>query len=433
MWFRRGCNTCKKELYITANKWEGHCLEISLQCSGCGNSENWHGSQMYKDGSAQINRDVARAWYTTGGEDGHYQHFAQQLNAGVINSKSYDATVNLLISIILEQEDKMYHTNIQQANADSNGTIIGTDVQHCRPQRAVGSAPFATATIINHTPGSQYGKILVQTHLYKQDMIQKGIKPTLSKDKLATEEALNIMANKLDKIQRGICDGIGSTNTLWNTIIHGSKHSEPILSYCGWHRTKNIAKDFKTKLLDHKTKLKQRIGNKQQEFTFPEFKKFGFTGGLIKGQWMRAQKKSEGDVETMEMEWTGIRLFYESMCDSFSENTQEAFDDWLEKHAKNMERYVHGDLTDLEEAFHRTGLKYWKKGKSYSKPNYVARRALAAMHWNENYGKQKGQNTYSFLDNIRLTFGNYLGTRSKGWQAKNSYTVQKSGVITHWT
>jgi hypothetical protein len=62
----------------------------------------------------------------------------------------------------------------------------------------------------------------------------------------------------------------------------------------------------------------------------------------------------------------------------------------------------------------------------------VARRALAAMHWNENYGKLKGQRTYIFLDNIKITFDKYMDTRMKGWKVKNQYKAQKSGVITHW-
>jgi uncharacterized protein YxeA len=90
-------------------------------------------------------------------------------------------------------------------------------------------------------------------------------------------------------------------------------------------------------------------------------------------------------------------------------------------------------LTDLEEAFHRTGLKYWKKGKSYSKENYVARRALAAMHWNENYGKTEGkQLTYNFLTEIKDKFDKYLESRRKGRNANNTINVKKSGVITHW-
>jgi hypothetical protein len=273
-WFRSGCKTCKGELYIVSSQWEGHCLSITLQCGDCGHSDTWFGSHKYEDGSFQINRDVVRCWYTTGGEDEHYQDFASQLKAGVCSRNLFDRTVDLLIPIILEKEDKMYLTNIQNANQQTAGTIIGVDVQHCRPQRAAGSAPLATATVINHTPGTQYGQILVQTHEYKYDMIQQGIKPSASKDKLTTNKALEVMGNKLNKIERGVCDGVGSTNVIWNSVIHGEKHGEPILSYCEWHKTKNLVKDFKKKLLEHKTKLKKKQGNKQSELTYPQFQQF---------------------------------------------------------------------------------------------------------------------------------------------------------------
>jgi hypothetical protein len=246
---------------------------MALQCGSCGNSDIWFGSHIYGDGSAQVNRDVVRAWYTTGGEDGHYQLFASQLKAGVYNRDGYNATVDLLIPIILEQEDKMYSDNIQAVNNDSAGAIIGVDVQHCRPQRSFGPAPLATATVINHTKGANYGKILVQAHTYKYDMVAKGIKPSASKDKLATEEALKIMVDKLNNIQRGICDGVGSTGTIWKSAVQGSKHGNPLLSYCGWHRTKNLGKDFSKKLLKHRTKLKKKIGNQQYETTIQSWKK----------------------------------------------------------------------------------------------------------------------------------------------------------------
>ncbi len=438
-WYRDGCKSCGEKLYVVGTEWKGHCLEMALQCGACGNSDIWSGSHIFEDGSAQVNRDVVRAWYTTGGEDCHYQHFASELRVGIYNQKSYDSTVDLLIPLILEQEDKMYSINISKANENKDGAIIGIDVQNCRPQRATGSAPLATATVINHTPGQQYGQILIQTHLYKYDMIQKGIKPTASKDKLATEEALKILSVKLDKIKRGICDGIGSTNTIWKSAVVGEKHKQPILSYCGWHKAKNLAKDFKIKLLEHKTKLKKKKGNQQYKLSYPEFDEFGITGAMMKAQWIRAQKKSEENVDDvykvieMRMQWLRVLDFFESQAGPFSKKTQEAFSYWLEKQSSNLDRYVHGDLTDLEEAFHRTGLKYWKKGKSYSKGNYVARRALAAMHWNENYGKKEGQQlTYNFLSDIKEKFGKYLKSRTKGRNADNSINVQKSGVITHW-
>ena len=77
---------------------------------------------------------MVTAWYITGGEDAHYQLFTKQLKAGVCSKPLYDRTVDLLIPIILEQEDKIYKDNIEKANEDASGTIIGIDVQHYRPK-----------------------------------------------------------------------------------------------------------------------------------------------------------------------------------------------------------------------------------------------------------------------------------------------------------
>jgi hypothetical protein len=437
LWWRSGCKRCFGELYAVSSEWTGHCLSITLQCGACGHSDTWDGSKKYGDGSFQINRDVVRCWYTTGGEDGHYQDFTTQLKAGTYSRAQFDSTVNLIIPIIHQKEDKMYSTNIDQANQNGDGTIIGVDVQHCRSQRADGPAPLATATVINHTPGAQYGQILIQTHQYKYDMLKEGIKSTASKDKLTTKEALKIMANKLNKIKRGICDGLGSTKVLWDSIIHSLKHGKPLLTFCEWHKTKNLVKDFKKKLLEHKTKLKEKKGNQQYESTYPQIEELGITGEKIKSQWIRAQKKiADNDLskfvtaaDVMEMEWMNTVDYFDSQV-PFDTKTKEAFEDWLGKQAKDIERYVYGDKTDLEEAFHRTSLKYWKKGRSYSKENYIARRALAAMHWNENYGKEK--NTYKFLEEIRKEVDNMFDQRRTGRKAKNEYKVSKSGIITHW-
>jgi hypothetical protein len=338
---------------VVSSEWLGHCISIALQCGSCSHSDCWYGSKKYGDGSFEINRDVVRCWYTTGGEDAHYQHFATQLNAGKCNQTQFDSTADLIIPIIHQMEDKMYFTNIQTANTNKDGTIIGVDVQHCRPQRAFGPAPLATATVINHTPGDDYGKILIQTHEYKNDMIQQGISPTASKDRLTTKKALGVMEQKLDKIIRGVCDGLGSTNTLWKELIHGNKHGQPILSYCQWHKTKNLVKDFKKKLLEHKTKLKVKEGNKQYELTYPMIEALGITGNKMKSKWIRAQKESESVLDNvspkdvMKMEWMNTADYYHCQV-PFDDKTKEDFEDWLKSQSDEMERYCNGDKTDLD-------------------------------------------------------------------------------------
>ena len=51
-------------------------------------------------------------------------------------------------------------------------------------------------------------------------------------------------------------------------------------------------------------------------------------------------------------------------------------------------------------------LKYFTKGVPYKFENYKARRALAAMDWNENEGAHVGRKTktYHFIDTILNQF-----------------------------
>ena len=41
-----------------------------------------------------------------------------------------------------------------------------------------------------------------------------------------------------------------------------------------------------------------------------------------------------------------------------SSETKQTLDDWLETSCKHIEKYSDGLLTDIEESFHRTTLKY---------------------------------------------------------------------------
>jgi hypothetical protein len=53
---------------FVSQRMEGHGLMLDLQCCSCGITKTWKSSNAYPDGSLEVNRDVARAWMTTGGE-----------------------------------------------------------------------------------------------------------------------------------------------------------------------------------------------------------------------------------------------------------------------------------------------------------------------------------------------------------------------------
>jgi len=96
---------------------------------------------------------------------------------------------------------------------------------------------------------------------------------------------------------------------------------------------------------------------------------------------------------------------------TLSEKTREAFLAWTEQETGDIDKYSGGYLTDLEESFHFFSMKYWRKTKTYSFEGYKARRALAALDWNENAGNsaktqtsQKSYKTCNFKKNIMASF-----------------------------
>jgi hypothetical protein len=153
-------NYSTSKLYVTQTTMTGHGLNLAMQCDQCKVAMEWNGSSVYPDGSLMINCDIVRAWYTIGGKRHQYFKFTELMNCGQYNHDSYDKTVQLLQPIILEAEDKDYQENVDAVNGMKEDVILGCDCQHCRSQRAQGSAPYATSTFICHNQGSNYGKII---------------------------------------------------------------------------------------------------------------------------------------------------------------------------------------------------------------------------------------------------------------------------------
>jgi hypothetical protein len=113
-------------------------------------------------------------------------------------SSSFDATVDIVETVIFEAEDRQYQLNIRTANQETqaniqNSTTLEFDCQHSRSQRSFGPAPFATATFINHTPGPGYQQILYQSHMLTTLMKEDGLVGSESKDKIVTHNGLEIL------------------------------------------------------------------------------------------------------------------------------------------------------------------------------------------------------------------------------------------------
>ena len=211
-----GCNKCNldgfahQQLWIVNNKITGATLELKLKCQCCGNEFWWFSSFQYLDGSFQVNRDIARATLTSGAEKEEIFRFLEFFRCGIYNRSSFDQTCKFVENIIFEEEDRLYRINIKEANrqvqSEKKGTTIGFDCQHSRPQRSFGPSLYATTTFINHTPGLEYKQILYQSHVSKQLLKEAGLVGTESKDKITTDNGLEVLVQELQHIATGICD-----------------------------------------------------------------------------------------------------------------------------------------------------------------------------------------------------------------------------------
>jgi hypothetical protein len=440
-WFRTGCQ-CKRQ---TIGKWnfvsqrmEGHGLVLDFQCSSCGIIKTWKSSSPYPDGSLEVNRDVARAWMTTGGERGHYFKFTEALRCGQYSPSSFDATVKLLRPIILEQEDHMYRVNINEVNMITGGPTIGLDCQHCRSQRATGAAPYATTTVICHTLGPSYGKILLQKHVSTHQLKESGMSGKESKDKYTVDQALRVLVEQLVEIKGGLCDGSSSANKSWKDIVIKSKKfgTGVTISNCFWHKCKGMASKFNSDLVDKKIKLKEKDGRKQYENLYPEFDEMGLSGKVVKNHFIHSQKTCNGDPDKMAETFESLVEHYdEEYSYHMQMKTRLALESWLKNQCKDLSKYCQGLRTDLEESFHRVALKYWKKGTTYAFEEYITRRALAALDWNENFGKaEDDESTSQFRTNIGKKFHEFLMQRSVGRRAEhqNLYIPKSYGVTDYY-
>jgi len=424
---RNGCSLCNGRLYINNLSWNGHSMSVTLVCGKCSSADSWTSSSKLPDGSFEINRDVTIAWLLSGGERIKYEQFTETLRCGTYSRASWDNTIDLITPIILEAEDDMYKNNIQLVNQMKDGCIVGFDCQHSRSQRKAGSAPFATTSFMCHNQGQLYGKLLYQSSICTQQMKESGKKGTESKDKITTETGLIKLAQLLINISKGICDGSSSGNKSWSTILQSTIHKKAELFNCMWHKLKNLPKDFKKKLFEKKVKLAQKQGNKQYELLYSDLQQVECTPNKVKNHLYHSVKMYKGDAETIFEEFKGLANHYEEY--GLSNETKSALESWLENQKDVINKIREGLLTDLEESFHRTCLKYWKKGTNYNFNEYIIRRALAGLDWNENFGKKKETKTTFFKKKIQDSFLTFLKKRKKGPGGTNAVYQPKSFVV----
>jgi hypothetical protein len=411
---REPCTQCHKGAMIISDyRLQGHGLEISFQCAECLFEWKWTGSQQYPDGSLKVNRDMVVAWKVVGAERGKYFKFTEALRCGQYNRTSWDKTVELLQPIVHNMVMESYQEGVAFANEATDGAIIGCDVQHSRSQRVVGAAPFAGSVFMLHNKGPFYSRIVWQQLVNNQMLIQAGKLKTASKDKHATHIGLQHLAQQLNRIDGGVCDGSSSANKSWRELIYSnSKFNKPLLNNCFWHKAKSIPAKFNKDLVEKKISLptNQQKGRKKTTTQYPQFKEFEITGKRIKSAFYRAQRLHPGDEDAIREEFIGAAEFYQNFyVNSLSQETMEALTTWLENFSEDLSKYSKGLLT--EESFHRVVLKYWKKGNNAQFEEYQLARELAVLDWNENAGQSKKTRTAYFRKKITDQFSDMMRTK----------------------
>jgi hypothetical protein len=410
---RKGCSHCGgRGLMVSEYKLEGHGIQVIFKCVDCLLEWKWLGTQRYKDGSLKVNRDIVVAWKTVGCDRGKYFKFTEALRCGQYNKTSWDGTLQILYSVVHNMALQSYKESVDYTNKMDVGSIIGCDVQHSQSQRATGPAPFAGCVFMLHNKGQFYSCILWQELVDNKMMVTAGKKKTASKDKHATHTGLQHLAQQLDKIIGGVCDGSSSANKSWRELIQRcSKFDSPHLHNCFWHKAKTITTKFNHEIVEKRVLLpkEQRKGNQLYTLKFPQFQEYGITGKKIRSAFYRAQQVSHGDVEEMKEEFIGTVEFYQWITgNELSEETMNVFQTWMKDFSEDFHKYKDGLLTDIEESFHRLILKYWRKGNSSHFEEYQMARELAALDWNENIQKPKGKRTSYFRKDIIDNFNKLM-------------------------
>jgi hypothetical protein len=220
-------------------------------------------------------------------------------------------------------------------------------------------------------------------------------------------------------------------------VINSKKYGTGVtLANCFWHKAKGMASKFNSDLADKKFKLKEKDGRKEYENLYPEINEMGLTGKIVKNHFIHSQKSSNGDATKMEETFKGLVDHYdEQFSYHMQANTRIALMNWLEMQCKDLEKFCLGLKTDLEESFHRVALKYWKKGSTYAFEEYITRRALAVLDWNENFGKtEEEEYTSEFRIVISKNFHQFLMSRTVGRKKsqKNLYIPKSYGVTNYY-
>ena len=261
------------------------------------------------------------------------------------------------------------------------GSIIAMDEQHSRSQRAYGIAPHCSAVVMSHTTN----KILSLNHADEEETKKLHIK---CKAKASRILSFKDIADKLDCISYVVVDGCASVeNSVKKYINSRSKHNNVMIKKDLWHKCKLIGKDWKSKT-NERTKL-------YGPYKYPTLQTI--SSDKIKRHFSYCSEICGGSKDKFIEVWNGgIEHFMKKKEIRHQSEEAEILKKFFEKHVDDIEYYDLAYRTFQCESFHHLTTKYCPKGVSFSFNIYKMRKSLAALDWNENYGKK--DKTYRFRD-----------------------------------
>jgi len=106
---------CGEKLQISSEKMKGHVVILTLSCYKCNFSTKWQSSAKYPDGSFVINKDVVRAWLSTGGESYEkYSTFTKEWGIGKLCKSSYFQSQSQIANLVSDLSDNKKNILIEQ-------------------------------------------------------------------------------------------------------------------------------------------------------------------------------------------------------------------------------------------------------------------------------------------------------------------------------
>jgi len=137
-------------------------------------------------------------------------------------------------------------------------------------------------------------------------------------------------------------------------------------------------------------------------------------------QWVRALRLEYSNLQIGDVEfrkkWLEAAVWLQDRAGErlmlCSESFFEAFAEFLSKTVDSVCASRFRVFTSEEESFHNVGMKYWRKGYKYTPEDYMARRSLQALDWNEHHGNPGKTNRFRdiLLQRFRAIMESRLAT-----------------------